>query len=211
MKHILYIKSSLFANQSVSNQLADEFIHELKSQDPGSIVTTLDLARDPLPHLSAEEFNAWTAAESERTESQRHMVSRSDVLLEQLFAHDTLVLAVPMYNLGIPSALKAWLDRVARAGKTFRYSAEGPVGLINGMKAYLIFARGGLYRNTPLDTQTGYLKNILGLMGIRDVETLYAEGLNMGEGARAASFNHAREAIQSLLTDRKPEVRYAAA
>ena len=105
-------------------------------------------------------------------------------LIDQLLSHDTLVLAVPMYNLGIPSTLKSWIDRVSRAGKTFRYTAEGPVGMVENMHAYLVFARGGIYRDTPLDTQTGYLKSVLGLMGIQSVETIFAEGLNMGEETR---------------------------
>lgn len=211
MKHILYIKSSLSGDQSASSQLGEEFIQELVSHNPGSEVTTLDLAHNPLPHLASDEFSAWMVAESERSESQQLLVSRSDTLIEQLLDHDTLVLAVPMYNLGIPSTLKAWVDRVVRAGKTFRYSAAGVEGLVGNMKAYLVFARGGFYRDTALDTQTDYLKNILGLMGIVDTEAIYAEGLNMGNGTRTASFKQARDTIKSILTDRTPEVRYAAA
>ncbi|MDJ0958162.1 MAG: FMN-dependent NADH-azoreductase [Arenicellales bacterium] len=211
MKKILYIKSSLSGEQSVSSQLSDKLIQRLSSRYPGSKVTTLDLARNPPPHLNADEFSAWSVAESERSMSQRRLASRSDALIEQLLAHDILVLAVPMYNLGVPSTLKAWIDRVARAGKTFRYTAEGPEGLINDMKAYLIFARGGVYRNTALDTQTGYLRNVLGLMGIIDIETIHAEGLNIGDDIRDASLTLAHDNIQTLVTDRKPEVHHAAA
>ena len=103
-----------------------------------------------------------------------------------------------MYNLGIPSTLKAWIDRVARAGKTFQYTANGPEGLIKDMKAYLVFARGGQYRGTPVDTQTGYLQGILGLMGISDIETVYAEKLAMGETEREQSISNARRQIVKL-------------
>ena len=211
MKKILYIKSSLSVEQSVSSQLGDEFVRGLANQHPGSKVTTLDLARNPPPHLGTDEFNTWSVPESEHSVSQRLLASRSDTLIDQLLAHNILVLAVPMYNLGLPSTLKAWIDQVARAGKTFRYTAEGPEGLISNMKAYLIFARGGVYRNTTLDTQTEYLRNVLGLMGIIDIETIHAEGLNMSDDIREASLNFARDTIQTLLTDQKPEVHHAAA
>ncbi len=211
MNRILYLRSSLFGDDSVSNQLADEFLEGLKARNPGVRVTTLDLAKDPLPHLGAEEFGAWTVPDGQRSNAQRELAALSDQLIDTLFAHDTLVLAVPMYNLGIPPTLTAWIDRVARAGKTFRYTAEGPEGLVNSVRAYVFFARGGVYRDTSLDTQTGHLKAVLGLMGITDVETVYAEGLNMGDKARSASLAAARSAISSLATDRTLEVSHEAA
>lgn len=201
MKRILYVRSSLFADASVSNQLADEYVTKLTDAYPGSEITTLDLAVDPLPHLDAAEFNAWLVPEAERNPEQQALAGVSDRLLDQLFAHDTLVLAVPMYNLGIPSTLKAWIDRVARAGRTFRYTAQGPQGLLQGMSAHLVFARGGDYRDTPLDTQTGHLQSVLGLMGISAPETIYAEGLNMGDERRDQGLAEARGAMQALLAN----------
>ncbi len=211
MNRILYLRSSLLEHDSVSNQLADEFLEGLKARNPGARVTTLDLAKDPLPHLGVEEFGAWTVPENQRSDAQRGLAALSDRLIDALFAHDTLVLAVPMYNLGIPSTLKAWIDRVARAQKTFRYTAEGPQGLVNGVRAYVFFARGGIYRETSLDTQTGHLTAVLGLMGITDVETVYAEGLAMGAKARSAGLAEARSAISILATDRSLEVSDEAA
>ncbi len=211
MNRILYLRSSLFGHDSVSNQLADEFLEGLKARKPGARVTTLDLAKDPLPHLGSEEFAAWTVPDEQRSDAQQELAALSEQLIDALFAHDTLVLAVPMYNLGIPSTLKAWIDRVARAGKTFRYTAKGPNGLVNGVRAYVFFARGGVYRETSLDTQTGHLRAVLGLMGITDVETVYAEGLDMGEKARGASLAEARSAISMLAMDRTLEVSHEAA
>ena len=211
MNRILYLRSSLFGRDSVSKQLADEFLEGLKARNPGAQVTTLDLAKDPLPHLGAEEFGAWTVPDEERSDAQRELAALSDQLIDALFAHDTLVLAVPMYNLGIPSTLMAWIDRVARAQKTFRYTAEGPQGLVNGVRAYVFFARGGIYRETSLDTQTGHLTAVLGMMGITDVETVYAEGLAMGDKARSAGLAEARSAISMLATERTLEVRHEAA
>ncbi len=211
MNRILYICSSLFGHDSVSNQLADEFLEGLKARKPGARVTTLDLAKDSLPHLGSEEFGAWAVPDEQRSDAQRELAALSDQLIDALFAHDTLVLAVPMYNLGIPSTLKAWIDRVARAGKTFRYTAEGPIGMVNDVRAYVFFARGGVYRETSLDTQTGHLRAVLGLMGITDVETVYAEGLAMGDKARSASLAEARSAISMLAMDRTLEVSHEAA
>ena len=210
MNRILYLRSNLFGHDGVSNQLADEFLEGLKVRNPGVQVTTLDLAKDPLPHLGSEEFGAWTAPDEQRSDTQRELAVLSDQLIDALFAHDTLVLAVPMYNLGIPSTLKAWIDR-GRAGKTFQYTAEGTNGLVNDVQAYVFFARGGVYRNTYLDTQTGHLRAVLGLMGITDVETVYAEGLDMGEKARSTSLAEARSAISMLAMDRTLEVRHEAA
>lgn len=209
MKRILYIRSSLFGNDSASSQLAGELVDQLMAEQPGSKLTTLDLAQQPLPHLDAGEFSSWLAPENERTREQRQQASLSDHLIDQLQDHDTLVLAVPMYNMGIPSTLKAWIDRVARAGKTFRYTASGPEGLVTNMQAYLVFARGGMYCDTAADTQTGHLKNILGLMGIVDVETVFAEGLNMGNDQRTAAFDDARHAIQILAGTPVQEANYA--
>ncbi len=211
MNRILYLRSSLFGHDSVSNQLAEAFMAGLKVRNPGVQITTLDLAKDPLPHLGSEEFGAWMLPDAQRSPAQQELAARSDRLIDVLFAHDTLVLAVPMYNLGIPSTLKVWIDRVARAGKTFRYTAEGPKGLIDGVRAYLFFARGGVYRDTSLDTQTGHLRGILGLMGIADIETVYAEGLAMGDEARSASLAEARSAISMLAMGRTVEVSHEAA
>ena len=211
MKRILLIQSSLFSGNSASSKLGEEFVSQIQARYPGSNVTTLDLASAPLPHLDAEEFSSWTIPAEERSPEQQRLAGLSDELIDELFAHDTLVLAVPMYNLGIPSTLKAWIDRVARAGKTFRYTASGPEGLVKGMQTFVLTTRGGQYQGTPLDTQTGYLKGILGLMGITDVEMVYAENLARGGEVRENSINTARRLIEEIVGDTVPEVQYASA
>jgi FMN-dependent NADH-azoreductase len=200
MKRILFIHSSLFGDDSASTRIARSLVERMLDDHPGSEVTRIDLAELALPHLDGEEFKSWTIPAGKRDTRQADLAARSDRLVEQLLAHDTLVLAVPMYNFGVPSTLKAWIDRVARAGKTFSYTSEGPVGLVKGMQAYLVFARGGIYRNTPQDTQTGYLKSVLGLMGIGVAETIYAEGLNMGDDKREKSMAHAMDRVRTLAT-----------
>jgi FMN-dependent NADH-azoreductase len=199
MKRILFIHSSLFDEDSASTQIGQSLVERMVGENPGSDVTRIDLANNALPHLGADEFNSWATPADQRDQTQIALATRSDKLIEQLLSHDTLVLAVPMYNLGIPSTLKAWIDRVSRAGKTFRYTNEGPVGMIEGMHAYLVFARGGIYRDTPLDTQTSYLTSVLGLMGIESIDTIFAEGLNMGEETRNKSLVDALAYVGELI------------
>ena len=209
MKKILFIHSSLFGDDSASTQVALSLTERLMKENPGSMLTRIDLAENVLPHLEAAEFKSWLIPDDQRTESQRALAEQSDGLIDQLMSHDTLVLAVPMYNLGIPSTLKAWIDRVARAGKTFKYTSEGPVGLVVDMQAYVVFARGGIYRDTPLDTQTGHLTSVLGLMGIHAIETIYAEGLNMGEEARNQSLAGAMSVVENLVAGKQGGASHA--
>lgn len=211
MKRILLIQSSIFDDKSASARVADALVKGLLDNHPGSSVTRLDLARENLEHLQADEFKSWSVPADQRNEEQASLARLSDELIGQLLAHDTLVLAVPMYNLGIPSTLKTWIDRVTRAGMTFRYTEDGPQGLVEGMRAYLVFARGGVYRGTERDTQTGYLKSLLGLIGITEVETVFAEGLNMGEAARQESLDGALSKVEELVAEDVQEMRYEAA
>jgi FMN-dependent NADH-azoreductase len=122
----------------------------------------------------------------------------SDALISELQAADTIVFAVPMYNFSVPSTLRAYFDHIARAGVTFRYTANGPEGLLKGKKAYVFITRGGVYAN-GIDTQTPYLKQFLGFVGITDVQFVYAEGLSMGDDVRQQSLNAAHHAIHELL------------
>ena len=211
MKRILLIHSSLFGDDSASTEIAQTLVKRLIRENPGSQLTTVDLAREAPSHLGAEEFNSWAIEADERDAAQQALARISDSLIEQLLSHDILVMAVPMYNLGIPSTLKAWIDRVARAGKTFAYTSDGPRGLVQGMRAYLVLSRGGMYRGTPLDTQTGYLNSVLGLMGVTDVETIFAEGLNMGGGARQKSIEAAMAQVRELSINENEAYEYAAA
>ena len=128
---------------------------------------------------------------------QAELVQRSDQLIAELQAADVLVLGVPMYNFGIPSTLKSYFDHIARAGVTFRYTANGPEGLVKGKKAYVLAARGGLYQGTPKDSQTTYLRDFLAFIGIDEVEFVYAEGLNMG----AEQHDQAQAAAQQRIAE----------
>lgn len=190
-KKLLQLKTSLFSNQGQSSQLSDAFVAAWSASRPGSQVVVRDLGADPVPHLDGAGFQAFLTKADERTVEQHAKVAYSDALIAELQSADVLVIGLPMYNLGVPSTLKAWIDHIARAGITFRYTANGPVGLLAGKKAYVFATRGGHYVGTAFDTQTEFVRNILGFIGIQDVEFVYAEGLNMGEESKAAGLDSA--------------------
>lgn len=194
----LVITSSILAENGQSIALANRFIEQASARNDID-VTQRDVVKTSLPHLDISELGAWQVAVEERTVEQQALASHSDELLAELRANDVLVMAVPMYNLGIPSQLKAWFDRVLRAGETFRYTENGPQGLVEGKRAIILAARGGQYAGTEFDSQTPHLKAMLGLMGIKDVDVVYAEGLNLGEQQREAAIKEAFQAIDQLV------------
>ncbi|MCG7601206.1 NAD(P)H-dependent oxidoreductase [Halomonas sp. McH1-25] len=195
---LLLINSSILGDSGQSRALAEHFKAQVATRD-GLTLTERDVGAEPLPHLDGLEVGSWMVAEDERDATQRELAARSEALVDELLAHDVLVLAVPLYNLGIPSQLKSWFDRVLRAGKTFRYTENGPQGLVAGKRAIILAARGGQYAGTELDSQTPHLRHMLGLMGITEVDFVYAEGLNMGEGRRGAALREAQQAIDALV------------
>lgn len=154
-------------------------------------VTHRDLAETAPSHLDQATIGAFYTPEENRDAAQNELLRESDSYIEELEAADVIILAVPMHNFGIPSALKAWFDQIARVGRTFRYTEKGPVGLLNGKTVYVISARGGDYsENSPrsaMDHQVPYLKTVLGFVGLSDATFINAEGSAMGEdGVRAA-------------------------
>jgi FMN-dependent NADH-azoreductase len=198
MTRALVITSSILAENGQSNALANHFVEQANARDNVEL-TQRDVVKNSLPHLDISELGAWQVAAEERNAEQASLAKHSDELLAELRANDVLVLAVPMYNLGIPSQLKAWFDRVLRAGETFRYTENGPQGLVEGKRAIILAARGGQYAGTEFDSQTPHLKSMLGLMGITDVSVVYAEGLNMGEQQRESAIKEAFQAIDQLV------------
>ena len=138
------------------------------------------------------------AKPGERSRTQDDVVAYSDALIAELKRADVIVLGLPMYNFGVPSQLKSYFDHIARAGETFRYTANGPVGLLGGKKAYVFAARGGLYAGTALDTQTSYVRDFLRFVGIADVEFVYAEGLAISPESKAAGLARATAEIERL-------------
>lgn len=196
IKTLLNIRTSLFGAQGQSSRLAAQFIAEWSQRNPGGRVITRDLAAEPIPHLTAEEFQAFGTQVEARTPAQQAAVAYSDALIAELAGADTLVLAVPMYNFSVPSTLRAYFDHVARAGVTFHYTSAGPKGLLQGRHAYVFITRGGIYPEAA-DTQTPYLRQFLGFIGI-EPHFIYAEGLAMGDATRERSIAAASSAIAEL-------------
>lgn len=194
---VLLLNSSILGDGGQSRALAEHFKTQVAQRDDIT-VTERDLVTQALPHLQGDELASWMVPEDQRDAAQHALAARSEALLDELFVHDVVVFAVPLYNLGIPSQLKAWFDRVLRAGRTFRYTENGPQGLLEGKRAVILAARGGEYVGTALDSQTPHLTHMLGLMGIGEVDFVYAEGLAMGEGRREAALKEARQGIASL-------------
>lgn len=202
MKTLLKITSSMTGANGYSAQLADEFAQRWLQENSDGRIVTRDLYADPVPHLTAERFQAFNTPASDRTLAQQAVVAYSDALIAELAAADVVVFAVPMYNFSVPSTLRAYFDHVARSGVTFRYTAQGPQGLLQGKQTYVFIARGGVYPAVA-DTQTPYLKQFLGFIGLTDVQFVHAEGLAMGEENKAKGLAGAREAIGELTRLRK--------
>lgn len=194
---LLLIKASLFPDGQ-SSQLAEQFVRRWQMANPTGQIVERDLGADPIPHLSAERFAGFATHSEDRTPEQEQATALSDALIAELRAADVVVIGLPMYNFGLPSSLKAYFDHIARAGVTFRYTEAGSEGLLSGRKVYVFAARGGMYRDTGRDSQTPYVQDFLGFLGMDDVTFVYAEGLQMGPDHREKALTAAREAVAGL-------------
>jgi len=184
MNNILMVQTSLNGDSSTSNQLATKLAEGLTEQvsSASDKITIRDLVSKPLPHLSQSEMASWMIAPEQRTPQQAEQANLSELLIEELQSSDTLIIGMPLYNFGVPSTFKAWIDRIARAGITFRYTENGPEGLLGGKKVYIVATRGGMYQGTAKDSQTQYLTDVFAFLGLSDIHFIYAEGLNMPGG-----------------------------
>lgn len=201
--HILQVNSSarVFENGqgSHSSRLAGELVEGLRAAHPEATVTVRDLARQPHPVLDEAALGALFTPPEARSPEQAARVALDDALIAEIQAADVVVLGVPMYNFGVSAQLKNWIDAIARARVTFQYTDKGAVGLLTGKTVYAVLTRGGIYRDTPADSQVPYLKAVLGFLGMTDLHFIYAEGVAMGPEAEAAALAKARAEIQSLL------------
>lgn len=196
---ILQVNSAARTVGANSTQIANAVTARLVAKHPEATVEILDLAATPHPALDQEGLGALFTPAEQRTPDQQARLDLDNALIAQVQAADVLVLGVPMYNFAISSQLKNWIDAIAKAGVTFRYTDSGPEGLIKGKKVYVALARGGIYRDTPNDTQVPYLKMILGFLGMTDVEFIYAEGFAMGPDHVEKAFASAEAQIGELL------------
>ncbi len=189
MTNILHITASIRGDESVSTSLGNSLVEGL-AQSSGASVTKRDLAAQDLPFVSAARFEANLTPPSDRTADQQELASIADTLIEELQAADTIVLSVPVYNFGAPASLKAWADLVARAGTTFKYTENGPLGLLDGKKAYITAASGGTPIGSDMDFMSSWLTFFLGFLGITDVEIVAADGIMGGDGEAKIAAAH---------------------
>lgn len=195
MSKILHITASIRSDEeSISRKLGSQLLKRLTAD--GGTVTTRDLAANDLPYVSAERFAANLTPKAERTDEQAELAAIADTLIAELQAADTIVIASPIYNFGVPATVKAWADLVARAGTTFKYTETGPVGQLESKKAYIAVASGGTTVGSEVDFMSSWLTHFLGFLGIDDVEVVAADGL-MGPEADA-KIATAREKIAEL-------------
>jgi FMN-dependent NADH-azoreductase len=200
MQNVLVINSSISGENGNSSKLTHRFLAKLEAQQPKLQVVERHLSDMHIGHISTAEMQAWTTDKEQRTPEQVALAALSDSFIAELQHADTIILGMPMYNFGVPSTFKAWIDRVARAGVTFQYTATGPVGLLKDKKVFVLAARGGMYAGTAKDTQTNYLRDVLSFLGITDVEFVYAEGLAMGPDSANAAWQGAESAMDKLAS-----------
>jgi FMN-dependent NADH-azoreductase len=184
---LLHLDASALGSHSVSRGLTAAIVAELTSNNPDTEVIYHDLAANPLPH--------WTPV----ADASDPAAVQGSQMIEEFLAADVIVIGAPMYNFTIPSQLKAWIDRVAVAGKSFRYTANGPEGLAGGKRLIIVSSRGGVYSQgsaaQPMDFQEPYLRALFGFLGITDIEFVRAEGVNLGEENKVASLKSAHASI----------------
>jgi FMN-dependent NADH-azoreductase len=184
---LLHLDASALGNHSVSRGLTAAIVAELTSNNPGTEVIYHDLVANPLAH--------WTPV----ADASDPVAVQGALMIDEFLAADVVVMGAPMYNFSIPSQLKAWIDRVTVAGKTFRYTANGPEGLAAGKRIIVASSRGGVYSQgsaaQPMDFQETYLRAVFGFLGVTDIEFVRAEGVNLGDANKVESINAAHASI----------------
>ncbi len=202
-RQILQINSSSRRVQdgqgSYSTRLASELAQALLQRQAGATLKVRDLGLNPHPALDEAALGALFTPADKRSAEQVARVAADNALIDELQASDVIVIATPMINFGVPSQLKNWIDAVARAGSTFRYTATGPEGLVKGKQVFVVVASGGVHRGQATDGITPYLRTVLGFLGMTAVEFVYAEGLAMGPEAEAAGVASTRQQIAALV------------
>ena len=197
--NILQINSSARSTGSESTRLADKIVSGLTADNAGALVTRRDLASQPHPAIDEAALGALFTPADQRTSEQAARVALDDALIAQVLAADVIVIGAPMYNFGITTQLKTWIDAIARAGVTFRYSASGPEGLLKHKKVFVTLSRGGVHRNGASDSQVPYLITFLGFLGLTDVSFVYSEGHGLGPEAVAKAKAQADADIEAAL------------
>ncbi|WP_430474841.1 FMN-dependent NADH-azoreductase [Thalassospira lucentensis] len=198
MTNILHVNASVNGENSNSRQIASKLINRIVSANSSANVVERDT--NALTALTGEVVGAFYTPEENRTDAQKEVIAVSDKMVAELQAADVVVIGAPMYNFSVPSTLKAWVDLIARVGVTFQYTENGPVGLLTGKKAYVVVATGGVPVNSPADFASPYLKQVLGFVGISDIEIIDASGfaVNAEEAMARAISNVEAVALPSV-------------
>ena len=214
---LLHIDSSVLGGNSVSRRLTQQTVAEWLASHPGTSVHYLDLAADAPSHLSVDSLGFRLGPQGETlTDVQKRENALSEALVTQFLAADVIVVGAPMYNFAIPSQLKAWIDRIAQAGRTFTYTEKGPIGLATGKTVIVVSSRGGVYSTSEggraMEHQESYLQTVFGFFGITDVRFVRAEGIAMGEAQKSAALAAASLDIKALMADaaNQPQTAIAA-
>ena len=195
---LLHIDSSILGDNSASRQLSAELVAAWAAAEPGVEVTYRDLAADAISHLSSASLVAAGTPAELRDAAQKHEAALGEKSIEEFLGADAIVIGAPMYNFSIPSQLKAWIDRIAVAGKTFRYTENGPEGLAGGKKVIIVPTAGGIHAGQPTGiAHENYLELVLNFLGITDIEVVRAEGLAYGEEPRRNAIAGAQASIAS--------------
>ena len=197
--NILQINSSARSQGSLSTRLADRLTATLRAATPATSLTVRDLAAQPHPPLDEDALQALFTPADARSAEQSRRVSLDDALIAEVKAADVVVIGAPMYNFGVSTQLKNWIDAISRAKVTFEYTAQGPRGLLTGKQVYVVLTRGGRYRDTAADSQVPYLRTVLAFLGMTDVEFVYAEGVAMGPDAERDAIADAERQIEEAL------------
>ncbi|GAB3649890.1 FMN-dependent NADH-azoreductase [Ramlibacter alkalitolerans] len=208
---LLHIDSSPLGANSVSRELTRRIVAQWQSTRPGTVVEYLDLAVDAPGHLNMDSLGFRLGLDDATlTVAQKRENALSEQLVSQFLAADVVVVGAPMYNFSVPSQLKAWIDRIAQAGRTFKYTEAGPVGLAGGKTVIVASTRGGAYAGAPqMDHQESYLRTVLGFLGVTDVRFVRAEGMAMGDAAKAAGLAAAEGDILAHVTEAANEGKAA--
>jgi len=203
MAKLLFVTSSLFGEGSQSRLIAGEFIDRWRRSHPRTVVVERELTAETMPHLSLPALAAAVTPAGTRSAEQHQAAALADALIAEVEEAQVIVLAVPMYNFSIPSTLKAWIDHITRSGRTFRYGAAGPEGLLKGRKVFVITGRGLVYGDSSpgkdMDFQAPYLRAMLAFLGLDDVTFIHLEGLKISPETAAGTIERARQAIGDLL------------
>ena len=198
MKTLLQINSSVFGDNGQSSQLNQQLVQEWLAKNTDGKVVKRDLTQNVIPHLDSTRVSAFFTPADKRSAEQQAIVEYSDSLINEIQQADAIVIGAPMYNFSIPSQLKSYFDHLARAGVTFKYTETGPVGLLDNKPVYIVTTRGGIHKDLPSDSQTGFLKSFLNFIGLKDLHFIYAEGLSMSQ-KKDESLLDAKKVIQEEI------------